>query len=762
MAPPKRKTLRIPKRSSDPSSSNNNNTHPRQYQGPQRKYYLSTNYIPPLSTITVTHVLDLFCMWAPFVFCLSLRLEQLKDFNHVLPNETIFIKAIYRYSKGLYYNDSLPPLSRLIIYFIAKFVGGFDASSVGSESEFLARGGVGVVPLFTLRLFNVLLSCGVFPVFYTILRKCGVNVIIGHITCMLLCFENLFALESRIISIENLNVLFLALVALQLVGLQNEREFSKKWYKYLVSLGLILGLSWANSWNTIYTVVWLLAVFAVKFISNSQDLSISNGFILKQYTLKLQALVILPLIVYALTFVLHIKLTDNHHLDSSFLSTAYQRSQRGHPTVTAAKDNQLPQFVPYGSTVTLVHEDSLGGYLHSHPYNYKTGSLGQQVTVFGYLDYGNGWIIEPRDPKLVDKFEPRIKTASVVKLRHRHTGKLLSVDAKKKPPISEQEYDFEVSCVGNSTDEGSDSELFQIAFINDDPTNTAVEQDQDDAWLQTGKTKFALYNPKAQCYVLSHDLKLPEWGFGQQEVICIKEPNPQRKGFFIEDVQYQPKHLQDSKLQKYFPIEENYPIWRKFVELNKLIRRYSLKLQEVGKLNSTGLKWIFNQVQYVVSKHSPDSIIYATGNSFNLQMVLLAVVLSTLLVLKNLINPTTNLFDEFILNKIQTFLLGFFFHLMFRSESSLLVEYKSSLLFGFILIALVVQNFINRWSKSEQLQKQQMLVYGTFGIVVACSCLRYYKIVNLTLGLKWVKEECLAVAQAGYVDQESICDFYTK
>ncbi|KAH3682135.1 hypothetical protein WICPIJ_006893 [Wickerhamomyces pijperi] len=738
---PKKRTARIPKRSDDSTTVTASDpvTHPLRHEGPLRPYHLTTN--DHYNGSIQLGKLDIYCALGLFLFCLSLRISKLGDFDYIVnESEFSFVSAIYRYGLSQHYNDTAPPFSKLLYFFVAKFLG-FDAT-IGSEVDYKVG-----FPMYGLRFFNVLLSSSTVAALYAILRKSGVSLVLSNLVCVMFSMENLFALESRFISSGNLQILFLAVTALQLVTLQTEKEFSCTWLRSLAVLAVTVGFSLATSWETIYTIVWLVIVFGLRFLESSQDLSITNRFIFKQYFLKVQSLLTVPVVIYLLTFVLHIGYTSNYHIESSLLSTAFQRSKIGHPF----GNSSVPEYVPFDSTVTLVHEDSLGGYLHSHPYNYKTGSLEQQVTVYDYLDFNNEWVIEPANPKFTNKFEPRIRDGSMVKLRHKLTGKLLSVNAEKKPPISEQEYDFEVSCVGNATFAGSKAEEFRIIFLSSE------EADPGSQFLQTGSTRFSLQNPTAACHILSHDLKLPEWGFGQQEVICIKEPNPARHVFFVEDVKYLEKHLTEPKLQN-TTISEAPPLYKKIFELNQVIQRLMVKSQEVKKTNSAGFTWLSNKTQFLATHDSTrDTVHYAIGNGFNFNIVILALVLSTMLLLKNLIFPGTNLVIEANLAKIQTALIGYLIHLIFRGESSLITDYKSSLLFGFILIGLVSQNFLYRLGKAKE-----TWVYGIVGLVVVFSYFRYYQIVNLTLGLNWNKKECLDIFNAGYFDEEYICDLYKK
>lgn len=55
--------------------------------------------------------------------------------------------------------------------------------------------------------------------------------------------------------------------------------------------------------------------------------------------------------------------------------------------------------------------------------------------------------------------------------------------------------------------------------------------------LRTIHTKFALVHVMSQCSLFSHNVKLPEWGFDQQEVTCIKNGKIQKTVWYIESTE---------------------------------------------------------------------------------------------------------------------------------------------------------------------------------------------------------------------------------
>jgi dolichyl-phosphate-mannose-protein mannosyltransferase len=73
---------------------------------------------------------------------------------------------------------------------------------------------------------------------------------------------------------------------------------------------------------------------------------------------------------------------------------------------------------------------------------------------------------------------------------------------------------------------------------NDDWIVEIVKGDKKDSesWkrLKTLKTHFRLRHVLSGCYLFSHKVKLPEWGFDQQEVTCNKNAIMANSLWYIE------------------------------------------------------------------------------------------------------------------------------------------------------------------------------------------------------------------------------------
>jgi dolichyl-phosphate-mannose-protein mannosyltransferase len=159
----------------------------------------------------------------------------------------------------------------------------------------------------------------------------------------------------------------------------------------------------------------------------------------------------------------------------------------------------------------------------------------QQITLYPHRDSNNNWLIanatEGGTSFSVDfsdvPFEP-ITSGMHIRLHHILTEKRLhSHDVR--PPISEVDFQNEVSAYGFS------------GFMGDANDDWAIEIDEGDKHdresskrLRTLRTKFRLRHLLTGCYLFSHKVKLPEWGFEQQEVTCNKNAVRDNSLWYIE------------------------------------------------------------------------------------------------------------------------------------------------------------------------------------------------------------------------------------
>ena len=146
----------------------------------------------------------------------------------------------------------------------------------------------------------------------------------------------------------------------------------------------------------------------------------------------------------------------------------------------------------------------------------------QQITLYPHRDSNNEWRIYNASTDGAAPYDwesnplEYIKAGARIKLHHIATEKHLH-SHDHRPPVSEVDFQNEVSAYG------------MPGFIGDANDDWFMEIDHGDGRdsestkrLRTLRTTFRLRHALTGCYLFSHKVKLPEWGFEQQEVTCNK------------------------------------------------------------------------------------------------------------------------------------------------------------------------------------------------------------------------------------------------
>lgn len=177
-----------------------------------------------------------------------------------------------------------------------------------------------------------------------------------------------------------------------------------------------------------------------------------------------------------------------------------------------------PLEIAIGSRVTLKNMGYGGGLLHSHVQTYPEGSQQQQVTCYHHKDANNDWFFYPNRSEADYDAEGELRFPgdnSVVRLVHAQTGRNLhshDIDAPITKALRE------VSAYGNLT-VGDEKDHWKIEVVRDSAS-------RDRSKIRTLTTAFRLRHESMGCYLRAGNVNLPQWGFKQIEVACVKENNP--------------------------------------------------------------------------------------------------------------------------------------------------------------------------------------------------------------------------------------------
>lgn len=661
-----------------------------------------------------------------------IRIIGINKPNSIIFDEIHIVRHVNDYLNGTFFLDITPPFSKMFYAFIARVLGyKGDATNLTTPGQSFQNTDF---PFIGLRTVSAILGAGVVPLTFFTLRSTGSRSSIAGFGSLLVVFENSFIVSSRLFMADSISLFLLALGIFAFKKFQLTSPFTKDWARFLVLTGISLGLGISTKWIGFSTIVWVGIITLQQLWYLFGDIEVSNCKLVKHVSSRISLFLISPIVIYLGVFAIHILLLNQTTPDSSLLTTHFQRTMSGNDIY------DLPKYVTFGSTVTLRHSESLGGFLHSHPYPYKSGSHNQQVTVFDYKDYNNEWIIEPTSN--VDENDKRLRGDTVVKLRHKNTGALLRVD-NFKPPISEQEYDFEVSCFGDYEYQGNDTDVFLLKIDDDSKSKDFVK---------SSETQFRLWNKKKRCTVISHDLKLPEWGFGQQEVLCIESPTVARTLFTIETVKYPQDVDFTGNPELLEKVEEIKPsFWSKFLELNtKMMRIFqSIKPKNNNSPDPSSWPMLPSGLRYFTR---PKSAIYFIGNPIIwwLSIMLMPSFIFVRIVDFFRIDNNTNS----IRYKAHTltFLVGWFLHFIpyVINEGEFFISYYiPSLYFGILIIG---STFEYIYFKNAKLGNTLIVITILFAYYF------YSTLTPITYGSNWDVTSC---QQSKLLDTWNYsCDIY--
>jgi dolichyl-phosphate-mannose-protein mannosyltransferase len=226
------------------------------------------------------------------------------------------------------------------------------------------------------------------------------------------------------------------------------------------------------------------------------------------------ALIIIPSMVYMFTFYVHFLILENSGPGDAQMSSLFQANLKG---TEVGKDSPLE--IAIGSRVTLKNMGYGGGLLHSHVQTYPEGSQQQQVTCYHHKDANNDWFFYPArdqpDYVLEDENIRWVGNGDTIRLIHAQTGRNLHSHMIAAPVTKS---DWEVSSYGNTTI-GDSKDHWIVEVVRDAASS-------DYSHLRTLTSAFRLRHPDLGCYLRAGNVNLPQWGFKQIEVTCVKENKP--------------------------------------------------------------------------------------------------------------------------------------------------------------------------------------------------------------------------------------------
>ncbi|KAI9767736.1 MAG: hypothetical protein M1835_006993, partial [Candelina submexicana] len=524
------------------------------------------------------------------VVAAAVRLFRIYQPSSVVFDEVHFGGFASKYIKGRFFMDVHPPLAKLLLTlagWLAGFDGEFDFKDIGKD--YLEPG----VPYVAMRLLPAICGILTVPTIFLTLKAAGCRTTSAALGAGLVIFENGLLTQSRLILLDSPLMVFTAFTVLAWTCFANQHEqgpskaFEPSWWFWLMATGLGLGATVSVKWVGLFTIAWVGSLTVLQlWVLLGDTRTVTPRLWWKHFFARVFSLIIIPLTFYMAMFAIHFLCLVNPGDGDGFMSSEFQA------TLNSKSMQDVPVDVVMGSRVSIRHHNTQGGYLHSHNHMYPTGSKQQQITLYPHKDENNVWLLENQTqpegldgpitgPTAWDKLDvTHLHDGSIVRLYHLTTDRRLhSHDVR--PPVTEADWQNEVSAYGYEGFEGDANDFFRVEIIRSMSDGAAAK-----SRVRTIQTKFKLVHVMTGCVLFSHKVKLPDWAYEQQEVTCAKQGTLPNSVWYIEQNEH-PMLGVDAEKVNY----RNPGFFGKFWELQKVMWRTNAGLVESHAWDSRPPSW---------------------------------------------------------------------------------------------------------------------------------------------------------------------------
>lgn len=564
-------------------------------EGPVRPYIVVDKNVEITKERTPNSLNEKLVLAVLIVIAVFVRFHKLGWPNSVVYDENHYGKLVTKYANNEFFLDAEPPMVRLLYNFVAKF-SGYEGNFKFTQVTALYTTKFPYVVLrsfaSTLGLFTVILT-------YSTLRLSGANLLVSFATTVAFIFENAFVTTSRLILPDSPVIFFISLAIYAFKKSEMYQDDSCNSYKYIIISAIAAGCASSSKFVGLCTVAWLGLLCIWRFTFMMGDLSKPVCRSVKHTVTKGAIFIVIPVVIYFLSFYAHIALMTNISEDSEYISSEYKSALIGNNV-----PRNIKAEVGVGSTISLRHTGTTGGYLHSHQLNYPKGSEQQEVTLYPFIDEMNDWTIELYDKPgeiLVD-FQ-NLTDRTKIRLLHKTHCRLHSHD--HKAPVSENaDWQKEVSCYGYEGFEGDPNDDW-IIEIDKEASAPGAAQER----VRAIETKFRLRHAMTGCMLFSHNTRLPDWGSEQQEVTCASSGIGELTLWYVEsNANFL---LQDDAELISYP-KPNF--FQKFIELHKKMFFMMKKMDSPHPASASAFTWpmMSRGVDYWSNNHRN---IYFLGNA---------------------------------------------------------------------------------------------------------------------------------------------------
>ncbi|XP_054651535.1 protein O-mannosyl-transferase 2 isoform X2 [Dunckerocampus dactyliophorus] len=432
----------------------------------------------------------------------STRLYKIKEPPHVCWDETHFGKMGSYYINRTFFFDVHPPLGKLLIG-LAGYMSGYDGTfpftKPGDNYEHHNYWG----------MRGLCAGLGSFlPIFaYLIVLELSHSHTAALIAATLLIFDTGCITISQYILLDPILMFFIMAAVLSMVKFnqQQHRPFSAPWWFWMV----LTGVNLSGALGVKFVGLFVILLVGLNTVSDLWrllgDLDLMLVDFVKHLLARVVALILLPVFLYVTIFAIHFVVLNKSGPGDGFFSSAFQSRLIGNNLHNAS----MPEYLAYGSTITLKNLRIAGGYLHSHWHLYPegVGAKQQQVTAYLHKDYNNLWLVHRQNDTNSQRGAPDlVRHGDIIRLEHKETTRNLHSHLHEAPLTKKH---FQVTGYGmNGT--GDNNDLWRVEVCGGrtgDPVKVL-------------RSKVRFLHKATGCVLFSSGKTLPKWGWEQVEVTC--------------------------------------------------------------------------------------------------------------------------------------------------------------------------------------------------------------------------------------------------
>lgn len=504
------------------------------------------------------------------------RFYDLPNPPATIHEETAVGAYINKYIGRAFFPTSEPPLAFLMYYLVSLFFN-YDGNFPFIKQDHIYVGSR--VPYIELRSFAALTGVILVLSAYFTVRLGGGHRLGALVASSLVLFDTSLATTSRYIFAEPIYLMFVGLSLLFWKLFERQQPFSVKYYFWGLTLALNLGCVVSTRWIGVLTVLYVLVASSYNVFWIFADLSIGWWAYVKHVTFRIVAFTVIPLAVYATVLQAHLLIASGPHDGDYLLAPAHQDA------INKYRRPPVHADIVSGSVLTVRHLDT-HSYLHSHDEFYPLGSRQQQISLYQHTDLNNVWVMEnATQPNFEENaFLNNFKNSDSVKLRHlQSTRRLHSHDVKA--PVSDNDYQFEVSAYGADGFPGDLNDVWVIEIVAQYSTPGLSSRQ-----MRTLQTVFKLRHMIQKCYLYGHRTQLPAWGFAQQEVTCNRYPAGTGALWYVE-TNYHPSFPKEVNVTRDMIHYGNMTRVQKLKDMHNVIKVSREMTPDQTAFNSAPISW---------------------------------------------------------------------------------------------------------------------------------------------------------------------------